>query len=216
MIGSIETTGPPRLLRMDVRAGLITGALFSFNGSFIRRAARRSSKPGMLRIEHLAAMTILGVDPGTNVTGYGIVRKNGTAPSHVASGVIRPAKTAGMARRLWEVHAGLEAVIREHGPTVMVVESLFHKQNPQSLMKLSQVRGVILLVGEAHGLDIYEYAPMEIKTGITGYGRADKDQMVYMMSRILDLPNLKSADEADALAMAVYHCHRCSFNRMIS
>ena len=91
----------------------------------------------------------------------------------------------------------------------MVVESLFHANNSQSLMKLSQVRGVILLLGENHGMEIFEYAPMEIKKGLTGYGRAEKDQMVYMVGKILSLPSLKSPDEADALAMALYHSHLC-------
>ena len=161
-------------------------------------------------------MLILGVDPGTNATGYGIIAKNGSRASHVNSGVIRPARAASLSRRLWEVHAGLDSVVREHQPDVMVVESLFHGHNSQSLMKLSQVRGVILLLGETHGLEIFEYTPMEIKMGLTGYGRADKSQMVYMVSRVLDLPKLRSADEADALAMAVYHSNRCAFNRMVS
>lgn len=161
-------------------------------------------------------MVILGVDPGTNATGYGIIVKNGSRASHVKSGVIRPERAGGLSRRLWEVHAGLDLVIREHEPTVMVVESLFHGRNSQSLMKLSQVRGVILLLGETYGMEIFEYAPAEIKMGLTGYGRADKSQMVYMVSHVLNLPKLRSTDEADALAMAVYHSNRCAFNRMAS
>ncbi|MBM3298512.1 MAG: crossover junction endodeoxyribonuclease RuvC, partial [Deltaproteobacteria bacterium] len=150
-------------------------------------------------------MVIIGVDPGSTVTGYGIIRKNGTRSSHVASGVIRPKRSASETRRLWEIHRSLDTVINQHGPSVMVVESLFHGDNTQSLMKLSQVRGVILLLGEIHGLQIYEYSPMEIKKGLTGYGRADKSQIVFMVTRILNLPQLKSADQADALAMALYH-----------
>jgi crossover junction endodeoxyribonuclease RuvC len=161
-------------------------------------------------------MTILGVDPGTNTTGYGIIGRDGSRPCHVASGVIHPTRAASPSRRLLEIHEGLAAVITGHRPSVMVVESLFHGQNSQSLMKLSQVRGVILLLGETYGMEIFEYSPMEIKMGLTGYGKADKRQMVYMVSRVLALPNLKSADEADALAMAVYHYHRSGFNRMAS
>lgn len=154
-------------------------------------------------------MVIIGVDPGSTATGYGIIKKNGTRSSHVASGVIRPNKAAGHSRRLWEIHRELDAVIREHRPSVMVVESLFYGDNSQSLMKLSQVRGVILLLGENHNMSIFEYSPMEIKKGLTGYGRADKSQMVFMVAKILNLTPFKSADEADAVAMALYHSHIC-------
>ncbi len=153
-------------------------------------------------------MLIIGVDPGSNVTGYGIIEKNGVKSRHVHSGVIRTSSPA-HSRRLWQVHSGLDVVIREHMPSIMVVESLFHGNNSQSLMKLSQVRGVILLLGESYGMEIHEYAPMEIKKGLTGYGRAEKDQMVFMVRKILDLPTLKSPDQADALAMALYHSHMC-------
>jgi crossover junction endodeoxyribonuclease RuvC len=152
-------------------------------------------------------MIIIGVDPGTTATGYGVIRKNGSGSAHLVSGVIRPTPKASHSKRLFEIHSKLEEVIREYRPDVMVVESLFHFRNSQSLMKLSQVRGVVLLLGECHGMEIFEYAPMEIKRGLTGYGRADKSQMVFMVRKILNLPSLKSSDQADALAMALYHSH---------
>ena len=101
-------------------------------------------------------------------------------------------------------------------PSVMVVESLFHANNSQSLMKLSQVRGVILLLGETHSMDIFEYSPMEIKKGLTGYGRAEKVQMMFMVGKVLALPTLKSPDQADALAMAIYHSHISLPDRVVS
>ena len=152
-------------------------------------------------------MIIIGVDPGTAATGYGVIRKNGSGSAHLVSGVIRPTPKASHSKRLFEIHCKLEEVIREYRPDVMVVESLFHFRNSQSLMKLCQVRGVVLLLGEGHGMEIFEYSPMEIKRGLTGYGRADKSQMVFMVRKILNLPSLKSADQADALAMALYHSH---------
>jgi crossover junction endodeoxyribonuclease RuvC len=154
-------------------------------------------------------MIILGVDPGSTATGYGIIAKNGSRSGHVASGVIRVSAALSHAKRLWKIHQSLDKVVREHKPDVMVVESLFHFKNSQSLMKLSQVRGVILLLGESHGLEIFEYAPMEIKKGLTGYGKADKTQMIFMVAKILGLPALKSSDQADALAMALFHSHLC-------
>jgi crossover junction endodeoxyribonuclease RuvC len=154
-------------------------------------------------------MLILGVDPGSTATGYGIIRKTGARSAHVDSGVIRASKAASQSQRLLEIHNKLDCVIREQAPVVMVVESLFHFNNVQSLMKLSQVRGVILLLGEAYGMEIVEYSPMEIKRGLTGYGAAEKGQMMFMVAKILNLPTLKSADQADALAMALYHSHIC-------
>lgn len=158
-------------------------------------------------------MVIIGVDPGSIATGYGVIGKNGVQSRHIDSGVIRPGKSGSHAKRLWQIHGRLDEVIREHRPSVMVVESLFHANNSQSLMKLSQVRGVILLLGETYGMDIFEYSPMEIKRGLTGYGRADKGQMVFMVMKILKLPEIKSSDQADALAMALYHSHICRPDR---
>ncbi len=152
-------------------------------------------------------MLIIGVDPGSTATGYGIIRKNGVRPSHVASGVIRVSANLGQSKRIWEIYRRLDTVVREHRPSVMVVESLFHSNNSQSLMKLSQVRGVILLLGEIYSMDIFEYSPMEIKKGLTGYGKAEKMQMIFMVGKVLALPTLKSPDQADALAMAIYHSH---------
>ncbi len=152
-------------------------------------------------------MLIIGVDPGSTATGYGIIRKNGVRPSHVASGVIRVSANLGQSKRIREIYRRLDAVVREHRPSVMVVESLFHSNNSQSLMKLSQVRGVILLLGETYSMDIFEYSPMEIKKGLTGYGKAEKVQMMFMVGKVLALPTLKSPDQADALAMAIYHSH---------
>ncbi len=152
-------------------------------------------------------MIILGVDPGTTATGYGIINKNRVDSAHLASGVIKTSPKLGMSRRIWEIHERLEAVIVAHAPQVMVVESLFHFKNTQSLMKLCQVRGVILLLGERHSMQIFEYAPMEIKKGLTGYGAADKAQVMFMVAKVLGLTDLKSPDRADALAMALYHSH---------
>ena len=161
-------------------------------------------------------MLILGVDPGSAATGFGVIRKEGAASAYVNSGTARASTKLSHSKKLWTIHARLEEVIREHKPSVMVVESLFHSVNSQSLMKLSQVRGVVLLLGELHGMEIFEYAPMEIKKGLTGYGRADKEQVSFMVSKILGLPPIKSSDEGDALAMALYHSHLCLPERAVS
>ena len=161
-------------------------------------------------------MIVIGVDPGSIVTGYGVIRKNGAASMHVTSGVVRASAGAPQPKRLWQIYEKLDGIVREYRPEVMVVESLFLASNTQSLMKLSQVRGAILLLGESHGLEIFEYSPMEIKKGLTGYGRAEKEQIIYMVCKILGLTNVTSPDQADALAMALYHSHLCLPDRVAS
>lgn len=150
---------------------------------------------------------IIGVDPGTTATGYGIIQKDGPKSAHIASGAIRAKSSLSVSKRIWAIHRELEKVVKEYSPCCMVVESLFHFKNSQSLMKLSQVRGAILLLGESHGMEIFEYAPMEIKRGLTGYGKADKTQVRFMVEKILGIKDVRSYDQADALAMALYHSH---------
>jgi crossover junction endodeoxyribonuclease RuvC len=159
-------------------------------------------------------MIIIGVDPGSTATGYGIVAKTGSQAKHVAGGVIRTSAKAPQSKRIHKIFKELETIIVLHNPDVMVVESLFHANNSQSLMKLSQVRGAILLLGELHGMRVFEYSPLEIKKGLTGYGRAEKTQMQYMVGKLLGLNSFSSSDEADALAMALYHSHLCLPERM--
>ncbi len=152
-------------------------------------------------------MVVIGVDPGSIVTGYGVLEKAGAITRFMAGGVIRTPKTTSQAKRLYALHCELDEVIKMHRPDTMVVESLFYATNSQSLIKLSQARGVILALGEANGLEVVEYSPLEIKKGLTGYGRADKAQVMFMVSRILGIRGLRSPDESDALAMALYHSH---------
>ncbi|MGC8604565.1 MAG: crossover junction endodeoxyribonuclease RuvC, partial [Desulfomonilaceae bacterium] len=128
---------------------------------------------------------------------------------YVTGGVICPSTKSLQSEKLLKIYTALDEVVRKFRPSVMVVESLFHAVNSQSLIKLGQVRGVILLLGSIHGMEIFEYSPREIKQGITGYGNADKSQVIWMIQKILRVPSLKSPDQADALAMATYHAHMC-------
>jgi len=152
-------------------------------------------------------LLIIGVDPGSIITGYGIVEKIGPVTRFKAGGVIKTPKTNSQSKRLYALHCELDEVIKSHRPETMVVESLFYATNSQSLIKLSQARGIILALGEANGLDVVEYSPLEIKKGLTGYGRADKTQVMFMVSKILGIKDLNSPDQSDALAMALYHSH---------
>ncbi len=148
---------------------------------------------------------IMGIDPGSVHTGYGIIRTIGPRSEYVAGGVINPPAGARHSKRLLVVYDRLLELMISHQPDALVVESLFHGNNSQSLIKLSQIRGAALLAGEKNALDIYEYAPREVKKGVTGFGGADKPQMVFMVAKMLSLPDLRSKDEADALALALYH-----------
>lgn len=148
---------------------------------------------------------IMGIDPGSVHTGYGIIRAMGPRSEYVAGGVISPPAGARHSKRLLVVYDKLLELMQTHQPDALVVESLFHGNNAQSLIKLSQIRGAALLAGEKNALEIYEYAPREVKKGVTGFGAADKSQMVFMVAKMLNLPKLRSKDEADALALALYH-----------
>ncbi len=145
---------------------------------------------------------ILGIDPGSRCTGYGIVDIRGSQLSPVAWGVIRTDGAGSFPDRLFEIHEKLSDVIRRHGPTEAVVEKVFLAKNPASALKLGQARGVAIVVCRALGLAVHEYSPKEIKLAATGNGAAPKDQVEAMVRRLLGVREEIPADASDALAMA--------------
>jgi len=150
-------------------------------------------------------MRILGIDPGTGILGFGIIdsEKGGKAVM-VEAGVIRTLSTESDSRRLLTIYNELESVIEEHKPTIMSVEKLFFAQNVTTAMTVSQARGVVLLLGEKHGMELHEFTPLQIKQALTGYGRADKKQMQEMVKILLGLSEVPKPDDcADALAAAI-------------
>lgn len=150
-------------------------------------------------------MLVLGVDPGTHHTGWGLVRKSGTRLAHVAHGVISPPSTRPLAERLVVIEAGLARVVEERAPDVASVESLFFAKDAQAAAKLGHARGVVLLVCARAGLSVFEYPPARVKRTVTGRGAADKLQVARMIRAMLGLAELPLADAADALAVAVTH-----------
>jgi crossover junction endodeoxyribonuclease RuvC len=148
-------------------------------------------------------LRILGIDPGTNVTGFGIVERVGARLGHVAHGVIRPARAQSMALRLAEIHAGLAALIAEHAPTHVVIEKIFVAASSRSALVLGQARGAALAAVGAVGLPFDEIAPQQIKLAVTGNGAAEKVQVQAMVRRLLVLDALPQRDAADALAAAI-------------
>ncbi len=136
-------------VRIDLQKGVCQRRIVRVDASTRFRSECRFRGTAVFAVTgtNTVRMLILGVDPGSTVTGYGIIKKDGSRSAHVASGVIRLSGSEGHPKRLGKIFRGLEGVVKEHVPTVMVVESLFLGENSQSLMKLSQVRGVVLLLG---------------------------------------------------------------------
>ncbi|MFD1704518.1 crossover junction endodeoxyribonuclease RuvC [Methylopila henanensis] len=157
----------------------------------------------------LSAIRILGVDPGLRRTGWGIIEADGSRLSFVASGVIVPDDALALAERLAAIHAGLCAVLAGHAPHEAAVEETFVNNNPSATLKLGQARGVALLVPALAGLTVAEYAPNLVKKTVVGAGHAEKRQIQAMIGVLLPKATFKSADAADALAVAICHAqHR--------
>jgi len=152
-------------------------------------------------------LRILGIDPGSRVSGYGIIDKEGSCLRHVAHGEIKPPKDALLSAALIYLYSALAALIRDASPAAIAVENIFYGKNVRSLIKQAHVRGVILLAGADLHIPIFEYSPLEVKQAVVGYGRAEKNQVQVMVKAILQLPALPPADAADALAVAVCHAN---------
>jgi crossover junction endodeoxyribonuclease RuvC len=150
-------------------------------------------------------MRILGIDPGTGILGFGVIDIDTKGkPSLVDAGVIRTPVKQADSDRLLTIYDELTELIVELKPTVMAVEKLFFAQNVTTAMSVSQARGVVLLLGKKHSLELYEYTPLQIKQALTGYGRADKKQIQEMVRVILGLHEVpKPDDAADGLAAAI-------------
>lgn len=148
---------------------------------------------------------IIGIDPGTGILGFGVIDVDGGGKAKlVDAGVIRTPPHQPDSDRLVTIYDELHEIITEIKPTVMSVEKLFFAQNVTTAMSVSQARGVVLLCGKQHGLELYEYTPLQIKMAVTGYGKADKKQVQEMVRVILGLAEAPKPDDcADALAAAL-------------
>jgi crossover junction endodeoxyribonuclease RuvC len=158
-------------------------------------------------------MIILGVDPGSRLMGFGCIEKSGNQIRVLEHGTIRlfhkeyekiPVDET-TPSRLKEIFEKLSEVIKKHKPQVLAVEKVFFAKNAISALKLGQARGVVLLTGAVHDLEIYEYSVTEIKSMITGHGRSDKEQVAKMLQMILGIQKFDTADASDALALALGH-----------
>ncbi|NLV25273.1 MAG: crossover junction endodeoxyribonuclease RuvC [Deltaproteobacteria bacterium] len=152
-------------------------------------------------------MRILGVDPGTLVTGFGLIEAQGSRLIHLGHGTVRTSSRTCLAERLAAIYEELCRVVREFPPDALAVEKVFVAANVVSAMKLCHARGIALLAGAQHRIPVYEYSALQVKSAVVGYGKASKNQVQQMTRMILKLPATAPADAADALAVAICHVH---------
>jgi crossover junction endodeoxyribonuclease RuvC len=161
-------------------------------------------------------MRILGIDCGSERTGYGVIDSYGRSHRLRVAGVIRTSTKAPLAERLLTIASGLLDVIAAEAPEAAAVEAVFHAANTQTALKLAHVRGVALLVLAEAGLAVGEYSPLEIKTSVVGYGRAEKEQVQLMVGSLLQLKEIvKSQDASDALAAAICHANQVRYREAV-
>jgi len=150
----------------------------------------------------------MGIDPGNAICGYGFVELKNSSLFGVTYGVIRTSSTTARAARLRQIYTEIDRLIKEHRPDVVGVESLFFNRNVTTAMTVSEARGVILLAAEMNGVLLAEYTPLQVKQAVVGYGKATKEQMIYMTQRLLNMKEKPTPDDAaDALAVAICSAH---------
>ncbi|MGD9252475.1 MAG: crossover junction endodeoxyribonuclease RuvC [Holophagae bacterium] len=152
------------------------------------------------------AVRVLGVDPGSSATGWALVVVEGNRYRLEASGVIRP-RGSSRSTRLADLHRRLAATVDDQRPDFAAVESSFSGINPKSGIALAESRGVVLAVLGGHQIEVSSYSPAQVKSAVVGHGRAEKEQVNYMVVRLLSLPKPPPSDAADAMAVAITHLH---------
>jgi crossover junction endodeoxyribonuclease RuvC len=153
-------------------------------------------------------MRVLGIDCGFRVTGYGVIETDGPDCAFLTCGAIRTSPSKSLAERLRSIHSGITRIINDFDPEVAAFESLFYATNIQSALKLGHVRGVSIVAAAEARLPVFEYSPLEVKSAVTGYGRAEKPQVQQMVRELLKLQAAPEPfDASDALAVAICHVH---------
>src|SRR6201986_4507396 len=153
------------------------------------------------------SIRILGLDPGLSAMGWGVIEVTGSRLGHIAHGVIATKPASGLGGRLMLLHRALVEIIQSHGPAAIAVEQAFVARDPQVVLQTGQARAVALLAAAQAGLEIAEYAPNHIKKCVVGAGHAGKEQVQFMVRRLLPACRVEPADAADALAAAIAHAH---------
>lgn len=183
------------------------GAASASGAASSRRGARvADAEVAFVPYERTGPVRVLGLDPGSQNTGFGLVETSASGTRYLASGAIR-AGSGEFAERLRVIHAGIAALVAEHRPHEIAVERVFVHRNPDSALKLGQARGAALSATFGCGATLHEYSPREVKLAVVGTGAADKVQVQAMIKALLSLTGRLGADAADALAIAVCHAH---------
>ncbi len=161
-------------------------------------------------------MIVLGIDPGTATTGYGVVEYQAGREKLIKYGTITTPSAMDMADRLLIINRQLTALIQEVKPDAAAVEQLFFHKNSKTVITVAQGRGVALMTAAGLGIAVSEYTPLQIKQSVVGYGKADKKQVQVMVQKILAMPELPRPDDAaDALAVAICHIHSCRLGTLL-
>jgi len=150
-------------------------------------------------------LIILGVDPGSNFTGYAVIKNDRNKFSRITSGIIKLPSSKDMSQKLEIIYDGLKEVIKKHKPDEFVIETAFYGKNVQSTLKIGYVRGVCILAAAHNKIPVNEYSPREIKKAVVGNGAAAKEQVNYMVKNILSIDEKMKYDESDAMAIALCH-----------
>ena len=158
---------------------------------------------------------VLGIDPGSIITGWGLVEVEGNQLRHLSHGTIATSTSLVLALRLSQIYRGLYSIIERYHPTAVSLEKVFFSHNVQSALKLGQARGVALLAAAERNVGVAEYSAAEVKVAVVGYGLATKEQVQKMVSALLCLRGSIRADAADALAAAICHIHRRPFQNLL-
>jgi crossover junction endodeoxyribonuclease RuvC len=161
-------------------------------------------------------MKVLGIDPSSQATGFGIIEYDGQKYAPVCYGIITPSRQLPFHQKMNEIKVELDKIIETYTPDEVAIENPFYAQNIRTALALGQVRGAILVAIAAHGCALYEYSALEIKKAVTGYGQADKEQVKMMVSTLLEIddPRLPT-DASDALATAICHLNTRSFQKRL-
>ena len=161
-------------------------------------------------------MLVLGIDPGTAITGYGLVEAQGNKLKVVDYSCIRTPANSPLEYRLQTIHGAVVDLIREYKPAQLAIEELFFNKNVRTALSVGHARGVIMLAGVNAGLEVFEYTPLQVKQAVVGYGRAEKAQIQFMVKTLLCLPETPKPDDvADALAIAICHTHFYNSRKML-
>lgn len=150
---------------------------------------------------------ILGIDPGSRITGYGLIRETNRSIEYVDSGCIRTAADGELSQKLLQIYDGICQLMDTYSPSEVAIEQVFMHQNPSSALKLGHARGVAMVAAASHRVKVSEYSAREIKQTVVGYGAAEKDQVGHMVVHLLSLTSSPQQDAADALAIAICHSH---------